>query len=165
MNEHAGPACALSGLIVGIFAVVLHDPSSHPTAPKSPAREASSPIARSSPPEPTRPNAIAAPPVAPAPSPVTAPKAAPPSTPRPSKPKPEPAPAVAQAPEKPAKRRTPPASPRPSFAVVETGETLADVAARVYGSEDAAEALWKANRDQVARLDSPLDRGTLLRTP
>jgi hypothetical protein len=49
--------------------------------------------------------------------------------------------------------------------VVEPGETLTDVATRVYGSADATEAVWKANRDQIARIDSPLVRGMLLRTP
>ena len=38
MNEHAGPACALSVLIVGLFAVLLHDrgqptPAGNPLLP------------------------------------------------------------------------------------------------------------------------------------
>ncbi len=49
--------------------------------------------------------------------------------------------------------------------MVEPGEKLADVATRVYGSPDEAEALWRANRDQVAMIDSALAKGTLLRTP
>jgi hypothetical protein len=57
------------------------------------------------------------------------------------------------------------AGPRGDFTVVEPGETLADVAERVYGSDRAAESLWKANRDQLASLESPLPKGTLLRTP
>jgi hypothetical protein len=58
-----------------------------------------------------------------------------------------------------------PVAPRPTFAIVEQGESLAEVAVRVYGSKDATEALWQANRDQVERVDSPLARGTLLRAP
>ena len=34
MNEHAGPACALSVLIVGVFAVLLHDKDRPPTRPE-----------------------------------------------------------------------------------------------------------------------------------
>jgi hypothetical protein len=55
--------------------------------------------------------------------------------------------------------------PRPPFTVVEPGESLVDVASRIYGSSDSTEALWKANRDQLERIDSKLTRGTLLRTP
>ena len=182
MNEHAGPACALSGLIVGIFAILLHDPSLTPPAPRpvgNQAGPASPPVER-----PTanaiaiaiasqapRPVAIVPQPQPAVEPPIVPPKAAVPLIRRPAEPEPEPAPeprpapAVAASPVEIPKRRTPPPGPRPSFAVVEPGERLADVAARVYGSEDAAEALWKANRDQVARIDSPLDRGTLLRAP
>lgn len=71
--------------------------------------------------------------------------------PRPSESSPAPAPA--------------PAPARPEFAVVAEGEDLADVAGRVYGSERAAEDLWRANRDSLPRVDSPLRPGMLLRTP
>jgi hypothetical protein len=175
MNEHAGPACALSGLIVGIFAVLLHDTSPPPAIPKPNAHDvpaASSPSGGGT----SKPDAPAAIQQA---SPTPAEKAsvavpavvAPPiqvavsQRPRPPEPAPRAKPAKAAAPPKAPKKRPPPPSPRPSFAIVEQGESLADVAARVYGSEDAAEALWKANRDQVERVDSPLARGTLLRTP
>jgi hypothetical protein len=49
--------------------------------------------------------------------------------------------------------------------VVEPNETIADVALRVYGTSEDADALWRANRDTLPRLDSPLSAGTLLRTP
>jgi hypothetical protein len=45
------------------------------------------------------------------------------------------------------------------------GETLSEVAERVYGSPDAAEALWMANRDRIDRPDARLAAGTILRTP
>jgi hypothetical protein len=56
-------------------------------------------------------------------------------------------------------------SPRFAFTVVEEGETIWDVALRVYGSTGQADTLWRANRDALARKDSPLLAGTLLRTP
>jgi hypothetical protein len=42
---------------------------------------------------------------------------------------------------------------------------LSDVAIRVYGSSGSTETLWKANRDQLDRIDSLLANGSLLRTP
>lgn len=65
----------------------------------------------------------------------------------------------------------PPASPavatgpKGDFARARAGESLADIAARVYGDRGRAEALWRANRDA---LDSPagqVPEGALLRTP
>ncbi len=55
--------------------------------------------------------------------------------------------------------------PRRSFTVVRAGETLGDVARRVYGPAGEAGALWRANRDALQRRDSPLAVGMLLRTP
>jgi hypothetical protein len=175
MYEHAGPACALSGLIVGIFAILLHDNHPPPTVPKSPTRDfiAAPPrVGGSSNPEP--PAAIRRPP--PPEIATSRPLAERPRVPKPTvKPRavrdPESRPQAPIEPPKSPKLNPPPnpkpnpPGPRPSFAIVGPGESLADVAARVYGSRDAAEALWKANRDQVERLDSPLPRGTLLRVP
>jgi hypothetical protein len=63
-------------------------------------------------------------------------------------------------------RRLPPGNrPAGAFTDVVEGETLADVARRVYGSADAAQALWLANRDRVDRPDISLHSGVLLRTP
>ena len=45
------------------------------------------------------------------------------------------------------------------------GETLRDVAIRVYGSADEAESLWRLNRDLIRRKEGILPAGTLLRTP
>ncbi len=56
-------------------------------------------------------------------------------------------------------------TPEAPFTMVEEGETLADVAARVYGSSDEVEALWRANRDLLKAVDQPLRPGAVLRTP
>jgi hypothetical protein len=69
----------------------------------------------------------------------------------------------------PPKTRTPePAAesgPQQAFAAVRQGETLRDVAIRVYGSADDLDSLWRANRDVLPRKDSPLAAGSVLRTP
>jgi nucleoid-associated protein YgaU len=180
MNEHAGPACALSGLIVGIFAVLLHDNTPPPPVPVTPVQVApatSPPGGGSSKPEipstirQTPSGAIAAAP----------PRAEEPASALPTVQTREIPAAVSESSRFPttevrhrqAKTKSPnqvpkkptPVTPRPAFAIVEQGETLAQVAVRVYGSNDATEALWQANRDQVERVDSPLARGTLLRVP
>jgi hypothetical protein len=63
-------------------------------------------------------------------------------------------------------RRLPPGRrPGSPFTDVGQGESLADVALRVYGSSDATEPLWMANRDRVDRPDATLPAGTVLRTP
>ena len=58
-----------------------------------------------------------------------------------------------------------PAEPRSSFTTARDGESLDDVAVRVYGSADQVDALWRANRDLLLRRDSPLKAGDMLRTP
>lgn len=55
--------------------------------------------------------------------------------------------------------------PRGAFARVDVGETLADVARRVYGSPGKVDQLWRANRDQLSSPEAPLSAGMLLRTP
>jgi hypothetical protein len=61
--------------------------------------------------------------------------------------------------------RTAQPEPRSAFTVVQRGETLRDVAVRVYGSADPLDSLWRANRDLLPRKDSPLIAGSVLRTP
>jgi hypothetical protein len=67
--------------------------------------------------------------------------------------------------------KSPPAGAGPSFGPgspfthVQNGETLRDVAVRIYGSPDMLDSLWRANRDVLPRKDSPLTEGTVLRTP
>ncbi|HEV3164508.1 MAG TPA: hypothetical protein VGZ22_10820 [Isosphaeraceae bacterium] len=75
---------------------------------------------------------------------------------------------LARPPARPVSRRAqdgPARRPSSAFIDVAEGESLADVARRVYGSADAAAALWRANRDQVEQPDAPLSAGTLLRRP
>ncbi len=55
--------------------------------------------------------------------------------------------------------------PLSAFTRVENGESLRDIALRVYGSEDALRLLWQANRDELDRPDDPLRVGMVLRTP
>lgn len=54
---------------------------------------------------------------------------------------------------------------RGGFTQVRGGESLSDVASRVYGNSNAAENLWLANRDILDRADVPLRDGSILRTP
>ena len=54
---------------------------------------------------------------------------------------------------------------RRAITVVAVNETISDVAQRVYGTTDAVDTLWRANRDALPQRDSPLVPGTLLRTP
>ena len=51
------------------------------------------------------------------------------------------------------------------FTVVGSGESITDVARRVYGTADDASILWKANRDILTAPDAPIEPGTVLRTP
>lgn len=55
--------------------------------------------------------------------------------------------------------------PLAAFTDVRSGESLADVARRVYGTEQATQSLWLANRDQVSEPEASLRSGMLLRTP
>lgn len=58
-----------------------------------------------------------------------------------------------------------PSQPRGAFTEVFEGESMADVAVRVYGNPDATKSLWLANRDIVKAQDEILRGGTFLRTP
>ncbi len=58
-----------------------------------------------------------------------------------------------------------PHEPRSAFTTTRDGESLDDVAVRVYGSADKADTLWRANRDLLPHRDSPLSAGAVLRTP
>jgi hypothetical protein len=77
-------------------------------------------------------------------------------------------------------RRSPPPSPpvspaaarasgvklaRAPFTIAGAGETITDVARRVYGTAGDADMLWRANRDVVGDPGVPLSPGTVLRTP
>ncbi|MHC5536748.1 hypothetical protein ACYOEI_00560 [Singulisphaera rosea] len=64
-------------------------------------------------------------------------------------------------------RRSCPSGPQPrkAFTEVFEGESINDVAVRVYGSPDASKSLWLANQDLVKTQDEILRSGTFLRTP
>jgi hypothetical protein len=179
MNEHAGPACALSFLIVGIFAVLLHDnrTTSGPSIPSGRIVRDVAPEGTRSPMSREGPGSGGADDRArPTESPRPVPKDVVPSQidKKPvevagptSETHAQPAPQKAdKAPVPPSPVKQPaPSLNRTSFAVVQSGENLRDVATRVYGSAGATEELWRANRDRVSMVDSPLPPGTLLRTP
>jgi nucleoid-associated protein YgaU len=149
MERRAGASCLLSVLIVGVAAVVLY----RPDAPPAVQAEMDSPAVEPSAVEP-RPRPI------PEPTPgVSWNEAA-------DHPRPVQTAAVTNAPVRPAAtRRTIQRQAPSSFTTVRPGETLADVARRVYGDESAASSLWQANRDQLDDGDDPLRPGTPLRTP
>ncbi len=57
------------------------------------------------------------------------------------------------------------ARPTSAFTHARPGESLADIAIRVYGSPDSAGKIWMANRDLIVSPNAVLPGGTLLRTP
>jgi nucleoid-associated protein YgaU len=63
------------------------------------------------------------------------------------------------------RRQAVPPGPHSAFTQVGEGESLTDVAVRVYGTSEATSALWRANRDIIARRETPLEVGLVLRTP
>lgn len=185
MNRQVIPSMILSVLIVCFFSVLLYEcdrqaslggkarveskpspapvPGSAPEAPR-PALE-SPPGATETPAT----GSAAANPKAPEPKAIEptqdSPAGAPPET------HPASAPAATDA-EQPAQRQPPasaepvtPTEPPSPFTTTREGESLADVAARVYGSADQVDRLWRANRDLLPQRDSPLSAGAVLRTP
>ena len=138
MNGSTTTSFALSFLLVAVAAVVFYQPDRPP-----PRVSAVGPNAKAVPKTPSpseRPENNASTPKSP-PVAVTVPPAAPKSQ---------------------AKR---PRRPSSAFATVADGESLADVAARVYGLPEAAAVLFRANRDQIDRVDEKPPVGTVLRTP
>ena len=57
------------------------------------------------------------------------------------------------------------AAARGAFTKTKVGESLADVAERVYGTKSAVYSLWRANRDVLNSPDDPIEAGLILRTP
>jgi outer membrane biosynthesis protein TonB len=186
MDQHLGSSITLSFALVVLFAIVLYPSEHRPNLTATP--EVSSVPAH--PPEPPSSPAEPPPPLTPVedlPTPAPAPAQAPAPTPAPvqapverlepavpARVEGKPGPAAAAVPRAPA-----PSLPRvavraarkkqtgthDAFTRAEEGETLRDVAIRVYGSPDAFDTLWRLNRDLVGRRDAPLPAGTLLRTP
>jgi hypothetical protein len=163
MNRHVGASFTLSVMVVIFFAVALY-PSDRKRATVS-----LEPLASPSttPPGPAGPPSTAPTPVVP--SPETTPV---------SVPEPPRVAVLEQAPGPPEREANaaPPrvrvisrtravSAPRSAFTVVSDGESLDDVAARVYGTTDRAEWLWLSNRDLIERKDASLRAGMLLRTP
>ncbi len=142
MNENVGASFGLSVLVVIFFAVALYQPE-----PPSPA--IALPTAKAEPVEAQAPDltpthavvARADVQVVPVSRRVV---------------QPEPAPS---------RRKAERIEPRGPFTKVREGESLTDIAARVYGSETASKALWFANRDRLDDPDAPLSPGSILRTP
>lgn len=58
-----------------------------------------------------------------------------------------------------------PAQAHSTFTHARPGESLADIAVRVYGSPESAEKVWMANRDLIDAPDAIPPAGALLRTP
>lgn len=151
MPRHTAASCLLSALIVSLVGFALHRPESLAQA----GPEGTSPIVR------TRPEP---PPVPPPPPPTPTGGVAWDPVP------PDATGALEPAVRSPSVREEslPAGSPQVKaspFARVRAGETLNDVARRVYGDPAAAALLWEANRDQLTRREGSLPAGTLLRTP
>jgi hypothetical protein len=182
MNRHVGASFTLSVLAVVFFAVILYEPeharSPRPSASAEPSRPdtagpasavarapaptpgvhltegLSGPVAASS--APTDRTVDVAAPRRPAPSPRVAAASS-----RPQGTNGETGPMVRVA----SNRQARPPARRSAFTEVAAGESLADVAVRVYGTPDATNSLWRANRDVIDGRDASLQAGTLLRTP
>ena len=58
-----------------------------------------------------------------------------------------------------------PRRPSGPFTQVREGESMSDVAARIYGSDASVQTLWLANRDQLSSDQAVLRPGMVLRTP
>jgi hypothetical protein len=180
MNRQVIPSMFLSVFIVCFFSVLLYDHDRPPStrgqsqakvkaepAPAPPEHPGPSPSTRPAQPVPEAPAPKAAEPAAEPPA-VSAP---------PSRTEPEPAVAVPPpATVEPAPVREPPKTtipvaaesphePPSAFTTTREGESLGDVAVRVYGSAEKADTLWRANRDLLPHRDSPLIAGAVLRTP
>jgi len=176
MNQNVGASFGLSVLTVVFFSVILYQPEHKVVVPPlagAPARpvEPVEAIPPTEPPGPASagtvdlapagvgPVAVAAEPKVSVPVPVEKPEAR-------SRPD---VPPRAAAVARPVSRRSPrdvaTVETRGAFTQVREGETLSDVARRVYGTVQKARSLWLANRDVVDRADAPLPAGSLLRTP
>lgn len=165
MNENVGASFGLSVLVVVFFAVALFEPeagrAAKKTAEDSPRRK---PV-EAQPPTP-----------APPPTPIDMPQ---PVSPEPVASTRGGASGMAKHVVSVAKRSTPtvvaargieprgaePRVPAGPFTEARSGETLEDVAWRVYGSDRAVDSLRKANRDLLRDEDVPLVAGALIRTP
>jgi outer membrane biosynthesis protein TonB len=195
MNRHVGASFTLSVLVVGFFAIVLYQPEGESSSPQAPGSLASEPVQPSPTapvlrPQPTPGVPLPETPTAPAPKPSSESNrsnvAHEPSAPPPSPPEipVESSPGISKARLDPPERETKVAIPTDTpprvradsrtravsatwsgFTLVGDGESLDDVALRVYGTTESSQWLWRANRDLIDRKDASLRAGMLLRTP
>ncbi len=168
MDRHLGASITLSFALVAVFAILLYQPE-HTPLPRAEADVPAGEPERAGPgshvrmPALTPTEPLAARPPRPASVPVTgemrpiATAAA--SEGRPDSEPPTPKGKVA------ANRPTAKLTAHQSFTETLEGETLRDVAIRVYGSPEEVEWLWRLNRDLIRRREVALPSGTLLRTP
>jgi hypothetical protein len=168
MDEHLGASIPLSFGLVIVFAIVLYQPDEIPLPRGGPdvsaskpqrARTApSSPLPELTPEEPLvrRSAAAATDAEASAMRPIPAADA------RGDRIASVPLPSASKTP---VRRSIPVLPPCEGFAQALDGETLRDVAIRLYGSADETEAIWRLNRDLIRRREGILPAGTLLRTP
>ncbi len=168
MDQHLGASITLSFGLVVLFAIALYQPEQTPLPPAGPEVTAGK-VERPEPtPQAPLPELTPAEPLAGRPSSAAIgvdaggmrPIAAADSRAEP----------VASVPSqssttRPERRSVPVLPPREGFTQVLEGETLRDVAVRVYGSSDEAESLWRLNRDLIRRKEGAVRAGTLLRTP
>ncbi|MDR3633645.1 MAG: hypothetical protein P4L84_07395 [Isosphaeraceae bacterium] len=191
MTRHLGVSVFLSVSIVVFFAVVLYQPEGASEGASAPVAENTGPLPAAAQAEPgpaLRPKAVTdvepvatavvrvdkapSPPVArtlpvshrpPDPQPATARSSEAKGVNAPARPRP---PQTSPRAEKPRLRATTPSpGERLAFIEADAGETVDDVALRVYGSPDAARALWMANRDILPDRAAPLSARTVLRSP
>jgi hypothetical protein len=175
MDQHLGASITLSFALVVFFAIVFYQPDQPPTS--APVAAAAEVVQL----EPAGPDDDAMPPLTPAepvletseagrtglpssPAPPSGEDGVPPSrsSDRPSRP--ERASSSRLRRDKPGR----PAIDIPKhdgFTMAIEGETLKDVALRVYGASDDDAMLWRLNRDLLGAREGPLSAGTLLRTP
>ena len=138
MNENVGASFGLSVLVVLFFAVVLYHPDQPRPAPvPAPVASAVEPVEAHPPESPPQASRADADRVA----------------------------VVARPVSRRVARPLTPVEPRGAFTKVREGESLADVARRVYGEGDTLKRLWAANRDLLDNVDAPVDPGSVLRTP
>jgi hypothetical protein len=168
MDQHLGASITMSFGLVVLFAIALYQPDQTPlpqadpevtaAKPERPAPTPQAPLPELTPSEPLagRPSPAAIAPDAGGMRPIaTAVSRADPIDPVPHQ-------SSARAPTR---QSVPVLPPCDGFTQSLEGETLRDVAIRVYGSSDDAESLWRLNRDLLRRREGILPTGTLLRTP
>jgi hypothetical protein len=163
MNENVGASFGLSVLVVVFFAIALFQPERGRALKETASASAKSEPVEAHPPEPELTPIVE--PQAARPGPVASTRRLAPGIAKRA--------ATAGKTSKPAvvaarrveSKVVEPRTPTGPFTEVRAGETLEDVAWRVYGSDRAVDSLRKANRDLVRDEAVPLVAGALIRTP